>query len=95
MKLSAILILIVLGLSLFLPVTVHISLPSANHIKCLVSLDVCNASASFMSAHSDIQGLFECPCDPAPLEGVKQNETEVASFALSLFSLQIEKPPKI
>lgn len=95
MKLSAILILIGLGLSLFLPVTAHISIPSANQMKSLVSLDVCNASSSFLSAHADIYGLFECPCDPAPLEVAKYNETEVESFAPSPFSLQIDQPPKI
>jgi hypothetical protein len=81
--------------SVFSPSAVHISLSPTDQVKYFVSLDVCNASGSFMSANADTPSLHECPCKPVPFEFAAFFETNASTFALSLFSVQVERPPRI
>lgn len=93
MKLRGAVILVVLVISIFLPVTGQISV-AAGPTEYLVSLDVCDAAGSFMSASADVPSLLECPVSHAPLELVEYIESSDSFFSPSLFSIQIERPPR-
>jgi hypothetical protein len=94
MKFNAILMLVTIVFSFFLPFTAHIPLSPAGQGKCFVSLDICNSPASFVPANADAFSLPECPCRLLPVGFSDFIETGSSSFTLASFSSQIEQPPR-
>jgi hypothetical protein len=94
MKLSGILILASLVISILPPFTVHIPTVPHDQAKYLISLDVCSASGALVSDTSDTPLLHECACKPTPLEFAEYIQDGNLSFAPSLYFIQIERPPK-
>ena len=95
MKLSAILILVAIVFSVFLPFTAHVSLSPAGQGKSFVSIDVCHAPGSFMPANADAPSLPEGTCRLLPVGFAEFMETDNSSFASTSFSSLIEQPPRI
>ncbi len=87
--------LIFLVASILLPATAPVSIAPSGKTACWVSLDVCNAKGSFLSAQADTPLLLECVCSPSPLELAELFEDGTSSFVAYLFPIQIERPPRI
>ncbi len=95
MKLRSILTLTALIVSILSPFAAHISISPTGQAKCYVSLDICDASGAFVSSDADTPSLHECACKPTPFESAGYIGTANSSFAPSLFSIQIERPPRV
>jgi len=94
MKISSVMIIAALVISIFAPFTAHIPISRADEAKFFVSLDVCNASGAFMSANADSPLLHECSFNPALFEFAEYIETSNLSFTPSLYFVQLERPPR-
>lgn len=94
MKLCSLMILFSLVLSLFLPLTAHLSVSPFNNVKYLVGLDVCNSPDPMTPANSDNCLLDECACRPVPLGSPKYIEHDNLSFTPYLHFVQLEHPPR-
>jgi len=95
MRLNAILILVTIVLSVFLPFTGHIPLSPAEQGKCFISIDVCSTPGSFLPANADVPSLPEGPCRLLPAGFAEFMETGGFYFASTSFPSQIEQPPRI
>jgi len=93
--LNTIFILLALLVAILSPLTAHVSIPSADHAKYFVTLDVCSASGSFLSANADAPSLLEGFCIPASYEFAEFFQPGSTPPVSSLFSVQIEQPPRI
>jgi hypothetical protein len=95
MKLRGALILVPLVVSLFLPLSGHVSISPVGDMAYLVSLDVCNASGAYMSATADTPSLHESACLFVPFKFVKYINPNSLSFTPSLFFVHLERPPEL
>ena len=95
MRSNSIWIIVALVVSMLSPITAHVTISSHNQEKCIISLDVCNASGSFLSANVNAPSLHECCCKLAPLEFAEFIEANNSFFSPSLFPLKIERPPEV
>lgn len=95
MKVSSILILAVLLLSLISPLAVHVTSALPDSGRSLVTLDVCHASDSSLSVNADSPSLHECPCKYVPLAFAGIHESDSAVFVPYLISVQHERPPRV
>jgi hypothetical protein len=94
MKLRSILTLAALIVSILSPFTAHISIFPTDQAKYFVSLDICDASGAFVSADADTPLLHECACKPVPFECAEYIKGNDLAFIPSLYSIQVEHPPK-
>ncbi len=81
--------------SILSPLTFHFSIAPGDHISYMVALDVCDASGGVMSAGSEAPALHECSSNPKRCEFAGLIEAAKPSFLSSLFSVQIERPPRV
>jgi hypothetical protein len=95
MKFSSIFLLAALVATIFSPVGVRVSRSRGDHKEQFVSVDVCSGSDYSVSAVADIPALHESPCVFLPLHTADCFEAVDASFASFLFSVPIERPPKV
>jgi hypothetical protein len=94
-KKHAIIILLALLVSVLVPLTSQLSISPSDRTQHLVSLDVCSSPGSFISASADFPSVTECQFKPAVFESVGLIEGNIPHFSSSLFSLQIEQPPRV
>src|ERR1700690_475881 len=94
MKLNSLLILTALIVSSLSPLTGPISLTSTDQVKYFVSLDVCHASGAATSVNADAPSLPERPFTQVPVEFTELIKTNKVSYSPSLFSIQIDRPPR-
>jgi hypothetical protein len=94
MQLSSIWIIVALVVSMISPITAHVTISSHNQEQRIVSLDVCSASGSFISANDNSPSLHECCCTQVPFEFTECIKTNNLSYSPSLFSIQLERPPR-
>ena len=94
MRSSSIWIIVALVVSMLSPITAQVTISSHNQEKCIGSLDVCNTSGSFISAHSEIPFLHESPCTDCPLKFAGCLKPDNLSFSPSWYFVQLERPPK-
>ena len=87
-------ILAALIFSILSPFAIHISISPADGVKYLVSLDICNASASFVSADTDGPSLHECAFKPASFEFAVYLEPYSPSYVPAFYFSQLERPPR-
>ncbi len=87
-------IIVALVVSMLSPITAHVTIASHNQVKCIASLDVCNASGSFISANPEIPCLYESSCTDCPLQFAEYREPDNMYFSPSWYFVQIERPPK-
>ena len=95
MRSNSIWIIAALVVSMLSPITAHVTISSHNQERCIISLNVCNASGSSISANANAPSLHECCCELAPLEFAELIEANNSGFSLSLFLLKIERPPEV
>jgi hypothetical protein len=95
MRLHAVLILVTIALSVFLPFTGHIPLSPTEQGKCFISIDVCHTPGSSLPANADAPSLPEGPCRLLPAGIAEFMVTGNSSFASTSFPSQIEQPPRI
>ncbi len=93
MRIKCLLVLLALTVSVISPLTIHVSTSDKQAI--IIALDVCHASGDTFSVNAETPVVHECFCNPAPLEISEFVETCSSSFASSIFSVQIEQPPRI
>ncbi len=94
MRFGSIWISVVLIVSILSPIASHVIMPSHNHEKCIVSLDVCNTPGSFISANGDTPLFFESLFKPLSFEFAEYIESGSFSYTPALFLGQLERPPK-
>jgi len=88
-------IIMALVVSMLSPLTTHINVLLHNQEKCIVSLDVCNASGSFIAANDNATpSLHECCCKLVPFEFTELIEATNSVCSLFLFPFQIDRPPR-
>lgn len=87
-------IIVALIVSMLSPITAHVTISSHNQEKCIVSLDVCNASGSFISANGDTPLLLESPFKPLSFEFAEYIEPGSFSYTPALYFSQLERPPR-
>jgi hypothetical protein len=95
MKFSSIFLLAALAATIFSPVTVRVSRSRGDHEEHFASVDVCSGSDYSVSTVADIPALHECPCVLLPLDAADCFEAGDPSFTSFLFSVPIERPPKV
>lgn len=95
LRLSGILVLTVLCLSLVSPLTVHLVRLPADTGAHLVTLNVCNVSDASLSVNADSPSLYECSCKHMPLQFAGYHELPDAAFVPFIFSLRHERPPRV
>ncbi len=96
MRLNAIILVAALSLSIFSPVNLRAAISPDGQVKYFASLSVCDASGPFAFAKGDTPSIHESLCCAAPLEFAGASvESDYPSIVLSLFSVRIERPPKI
>ncbi|MBI5632337.1 MAG: hypothetical protein HZA15_02520 [Nitrospirae bacterium] len=59
MRVTGVLIMIAVGLTVFLPLTVSISVTAESDVNCIISLDVCHAPDDFGPTNADISAYTE------------------------------------
>ena len=95
MRLNAVLVLVTMVLSVFLPFTGHLPHLPAEQGKCFISINVCHIPGSFLPANADVPSLPEASCRLLPVGFAEFMETGSSSFASTSFPSQIEQPPRI
>jgi hypothetical protein len=63
-------------------------------MKYFVTLDVCHVSGAVTSINADAPALHEPTSTQVPLEFTEFIKTNNMSYSPSLFSIQIERPPR-
>jgi hypothetical protein len=96
MRLNAIILIAALSLSIFSPISLRTAISPDDQVKYFASLDVCDAPGFFAFAKGDIPSIHESLCWTPPLGfPVASVESDYPSIVPSLFSVRIERPPKI
>lgn len=96
MRLSAIILTVALFFAIFSPVNLHMAISPDGQVKYFASLSVCDKSGPAGFSKGEIPSINEALCWPAPLEfAVAAAEPDYPSIVLSLFSVRIERPPKV
>jgi hypothetical protein len=94
MRKSGLLILAVMLISFFLPVTTPLVISPGDHTACLVTLDVCGSAGAYMSVNAGAPCLHECSYRQIPLEFAAFLENTFFFFTPSMVLNPIEQPPK-
>jgi len=94
MKLSGIVVLAALCLSILTPLTVHTIGTFSGNSQQLVTLDVCHASDSSLSVNAGSPSLIESPCNPEPLTLCCYSVIADPLLTLSLIPSRQERPPQ-
>jgi len=95
MRKTGVLILCVLLVSLATPLLSVRSIESADNTAMLLTLDVCDASGSSLSANQDMPSLYEGTCKILPLEFAGFHKAGKPVFSFLLMPSLEELPPKV
>jgi hypothetical protein len=86
--------LVSLVICILSPYTAHVPRSSDDQSRCFVTLDVCDAYASFVSADGNGQCLHEHSCTLLPLSFAGLVDISVYHPKPYTPSYQLERPPK-
>lgn len=81
-------------MTVFVPVQINIQSDFDRKDVSLLTLDVCNASGSALSAHADLTFVCEGPCKLTACDAIRRYDFSNHVFTPFLVSFQQERPPK-
>ncbi len=94
MKVKILIMLVALTMTICAPFTINFHFGPGNKTASFLTLDVCHASGTALSAQADIPGVLECPCALSLFENSFIYSAANFVFIPFLIVFQQDRPPK-
>ena len=94
MKVKILIVLIVFTMTICSPFKINVHFKPGNKTASILTLDVCHASGTALSAQSDIPCVLECPRALSLFERSFIYAASNSAFTPFLIVFQLERPPK-
>ncbi len=94
MKVRILIVLIVFTMTICAPFKINVHFNPGNRTASILTLDVCHAAGTALSAQADVPCVLECPCALSLIESSFMYAAANSVFTPFLMAFQQERPPK-